>query len=122
MRIWGVHKDCWLAEHTWLSSGYEIWESLSKDGGLEKRDYFLPCPDHSMERLVNRVATYAMASKFSQALFNDLKIDYGGERSQLMVDGLGTIWTEHSERATITGPGLKALPTKHMKEPDGPTF
>ena len=54
-----------------------------------------------MEQLVNRVATYAMASKFSQALFNDLKIDYGGERSQLMVDGLGTIWTERSERATI---------------------
>ena len=99
-RIW-VDKECWLAEETWLSSGYEIWERLSKNSGLDKRDYFLPCPDRCMEGFRNRMATYAMASKFSQALFNDLKIDFGGEKGALLVEGVGTVWTEHSERATI---------------------
>ena len=100
LRVW-VSTGCWLREETWLSSGFEIWEKLSKDAGIAKRDYFLPCPSRQMDGFVSRMANYVSASRSSQALFNELKVEWGGEEDQLLVDGLGTVWTEHSERATI---------------------
>ena len=42
-----------------------------------------------------------MESAMSQALFGELWTMESGKRPSLLFDGVGTLWTEHSERATL---------------------
>lgn len=54
-----------------------------------------------MDGLVKRVASYLHAARFSQALFAELTTDYEGGRVRLLEKGIGTVWTEHSERTPL---------------------
>eukprot|EP00438_Fugacium_kawagutii_P021417 Skav230575 [mRNA] locus=scaffold971:157894:160071:- [translate_table: standard] len=100
LRVW-MSTECWLREELWLLTGFEIWERMSRESGLERRDFFLPCPLPSMDGLLKRVASYSHATRFSQALFGEITTEYEGGRVRLLEMGVGTVWTEHSERATM---------------------
>lgn len=96
-----VSKDCWLTNDTWMSTGYELWIKMSQEAGLMQRDFMLPCPVNALGGFGRRMVTYAMASRLSHALFNDLKEDFEGAIVPLMDEGVCTLWPEHSERATL---------------------
>ena len=100
LRIW-VNKACWLRRDDWLKVGFELWKELGKDAGLLERDFCLPCPAKDMKGFVKRMATYSVASKCSQALFNDLRCVFDGGVVPLLAVSAGSLWTEHSERATM---------------------
>ena len=57
----------------------------------------LPYPDKTQASFVRRMADYAAASAMSQALYY---ITEQGKRT-LLFDGVGALWTERSERATM---------------------
>ena len=100
LRVWVSH-ECWLVQEEWLEEGFNLWTTMSQEAGIMDRDYMLPCPSKGKEGFGNRMVTYALASRFSQALFLDLRTEYEGARVPLMSEGLGTIFTEHSERTTM---------------------
>eukprot|EP00435_Cladocopium_sp_Y103_P034782 s391_g9.t1 len=100
LRIW-VNKDCWLREKRWLVCGYQLWKDLGKDAGLLERDFGLPCPAKDLRGFAKRMATYTVASKCSQALFNELVCIYDDAEVPLLAVSAGLLWTEHSERASL---------------------
>lgn len=69
--------------------------------GLLERDFCLPCPAKDLRGLVKRMATYAVASKCSQALFNDLRCVFDGGVVPLLAVSAGSLWREHSKQATM---------------------
>ena len=48
LRIW-ISKECWLFNETWISTGFELWTTLSQEAGLMERDFMLPCPSSWLE-------------------------------------------------------------------------
>ena len=100
LRIW-VSMSCWIQKRYWLETGYDIWKRLGKAAGLEERDFGLPCPTGDLQGFSKRIASYAVASKCSQALFNDMRISFEGALVPLLAESCGVLWSEHSERATM---------------------
>ena len=100
LRIW-VGVDCWIRNEMWLDDGFKLWTVMSQEAGLVERDYMLPCPTADMSGFINRMVTYSLASRFSQGTFRNLWTEFEGARVPLLDDGVGTVWTEHSERATM---------------------
>ena len=100
LRIW-VNELCWIRHRHWLEVGYDLWKRLGKEAGLGARDFGLPCPARDLRGFVKRPASYNVASKCSQALFNGLQCDYEGSTVPLLALGAGLLWTEHSERTTM---------------------
>ena len=94
-----VSSSCYLSASAWLPVGFDLWKELGTDAKCEDRDFFLPLPSADMAGCRPILATYADASAMSQALFGDLTSD--GDLP-LCAAGVGLLWTEHSERATIT--------------------
>jgi hypothetical protein len=70
-----VSKDCWLECETWISTN-ELWIKMSQEAGLMERDFMLPCPVAALGGFGKRMVNYAMASRLSHALFNNLKVDF----------------------------------------------
>lgn len=69
---------------------------------MEDRGFMLPCPNRDMDGFAKRMASYAIASQCFQAVFADMKVTMEeGDVERLMYEPVGTMWTEHSERATI---------------------
>ena len=100
LRIW-VNVMCWIRHRHWLEVGFDLWKKLGREAGLQGRDFALPCPTRDLSGFTRRMAKYGLASKCSQALFNDLNCEYDGAVVPLLPVGAGLLWTEHSERATI---------------------
>ena len=96
-----VSSRAWIKRDLWLSTGFEIWQDMSKEGDFADRDFLLACPNKSLSGLVRRMAKYGMACQMSQALFKELMVDYEDAEVNLLEPGVGTVWTEHSERATL---------------------
>ena len=100
MRIF-VSVRAWIKRELWLSSGFELWQEMSRESDFMERDFFLACPNVALSGLVRRMAKYGMASQMSQALFRELRIEFEDAEINLLEPGVGTVWTEHSERATL---------------------
>ena len=100
LRIW-VSRDCWVHDETWISTGFELWMKLSQEGGVRERDFMLPAPNRDLSGFLKRMSSYSLASRCSQALFKDMKIEFEGAVVPLLEHGVGTVWSEHSERATM---------------------
>ena len=100
LRIW-ANASCWLRREGWLKTGFELWKEMGREAGLAERDFALPCPSKHLRSFAKRMATYSVASKCSQALFNDLRCVYDGAVVPLLAVSTGLLWTEHSERATM---------------------
>ena len=92
-----VWRGAWLVEKHWLQSGFSLWLEMAEKAGLEERDYFLALPTKDLGGIVNRVARYTEAVGMTQAICSELR-DLKGEK--LLDEGVGALWTEHSERAT----------------------
>ena len=74
---------------------------MGMESGMLTRDFMLPYPTWSRRGFARRMADYATASAMSQALFGELWRMDGGTMTSLLFNGVGTLWTEHSERATL---------------------
>lgn len=96
-----ISREAYLVERDWLSTGLEIWKMMGYEAGLSGRDFMLPMPDEFLGGFTRRVASYPAASACSQALFTTLQFDGPDGRVMLMERGIGRLWSEHSERATI---------------------
>lgn len=70
---------------------------MGVESGLLTRDFMLRWPNASIQKMVD----YPIASTMSQALFNEITVGTGERKRAVLKPGLGTWWTEHSERATI---------------------
>ena len=73
LRIW-VNILCWFRHRHWLEVGFDLWKRLGREAGLQERDFGLPCPTRDLSGFTRRMANYGIASKCSQALFNDLTV------------------------------------------------
>ena len=100
LRVW-VHMECWIRKVHWLETGYDLWKRLGREANLLDRDFGLPCPSRDMDGFTKRIAGYSIASRCSQALFGDLMMEYEGGVIPVLAEGVGLVWTEHSERATM---------------------
>ena len=96
-----VSKDAWVSRYNWLEVGWRIWTHMGMESGLLTRDFMLAWPTVDRRSFARRMADYATASAMSQALFGELWTMDGGQRISLLFNGVGTLWTEHSERATL---------------------
>ena len=96
-----VSTDAWIHCRDWLSAGWLIWNKMSLDSGMENRDFMLPYPNTNLDGFLRKVVDYATASIMSQALFHRLWLRKRAGKTTLLFSGVGTVWTEHSERATM---------------------
>ena len=78
----------------WLRVGLKLWEAHTS-----VRDFFLLLPSPALDGVVVAESRYTDAVAMSRAVLNRLKTSDG---EPLFVDPqLVTIWSEHSERATL---------------------
>ena len=96
-----VSKEAWVSHPKWLEVGRKIWNHMSMEAGLLTRDFMLPWPTLNKTGFARRMADYSTASAMSQALFGELWVMDQGQRASLLFAGVGALWTEHSERATL---------------------
>lgn len=96
-----ISREAWVSRYNWLEVGWKIWTHMGMESGMLTRDFMLPYPTLSRRGFARRMADYATASAMSQALFGELWCMDGGTRTSLLFNGVGTLWTEHSERATL---------------------
>ena len=96
-----ISSEAFLAERRWLSTGLEVWKKMGYEAGLTGRDFMLPMPDEALAGFTRRVASYPAAAACSQALFTTLQFDGPDHKVMLMERGIGRLWSEHSERATL---------------------
>ena len=96
-----VSKEAWVSRYNWLEVGWKIWTHMGMEAGMLTRDFMLAWPTADRRSFVRRMADYSTASAMSQALFGELWATQEGKRVSLLFNGIGTLWTEHSERATI---------------------
>ena len=96
-----VSKESWVSRHNWLSVGWKIWNHMGMEAGMLTRDFMSTWPTANRTGFARRMADYATASAMSQALFNELWAMDRGQKVTLLFQGVGTLWTEHSERATL---------------------
>ena len=96
-----IHKDAWICEASWLTVGWKLWASMGVESGMQARDFMLPWPNNNRTGFIKKVVDYPIASAMSQALFNEMTVGKGNDRRTVLEPGLGVLWTEHSERATI---------------------
>ena len=111
-----VNRDAWLDDGRWLEEGWAIWEAMSAEKGFKDRDFFLPMPSRDLEGVVRRMSHYYTAAQMSQALFSELGPRGAGGEVKLLEAGVGTLWTEHSERVTLrTWSAAAGVPDRVMK-------
>lgn len=114
MRIFVCSKD-WIKRDMWLPTGYELWQEMSKESGFVERDFLLACPNKALSGIIRRMAKYGMACQLSQALFKELKTDFEDAEVHVLEPGVGTVWTEHSERATLRSWAAAAGVTEEVR-------
>ena len=96
-----VSREAWVSRYNWLEVGWKIWNHMGMEAGMLTRDFMLTWPTRNRTGFARRMADYSTASAMSQALFAELWTTERGKRASLLFDGVGTLWTEHSERATL---------------------
>ena len=96
-----VSSEAWIHMKDWLSVGWLIWNKLGRDAGLLGRDFMLPCPGAGLDTFLRKMVDYATASAMSQALFQRLWLRKRNGKATVLFEGVGSTWTEHSERATM---------------------
>eukprot|EP00913_Durusdinium_trenchii_P028161 g26404.t1 len=96
-----ISKEAWIVEKEWLLVGWRLWTAMGAESGMHTRDFMLPWPNKARDGFIRKVVDYPIASTMSQALFNELLARPGPEKKNLLGPGLGVLWTEHSERATV---------------------
>ena len=96
-----ISKEAWIVEKEWLLVGWRLWTAMGAESGMHTRDFTLPWPNKARDGFIRKVVDYPIASTMSQALFNELLARPGPEKKNLLGPGLGVLWTEHSERATV---------------------
>ena len=96
-----VSKHAYLKNPDWLTIGWKLWEQMGFEASLERRDFLLPLPSPDLESFVRRMANYASTAIMSQALAGKLLYEDGGKAEMLLEPGIFSVWTEHSERATL---------------------
>eukprot|EP00435_Cladocopium_sp_Y103_P055393 s1069_g18.t1 len=94
-----VGADTFIDQPEWLETGWNLWKRMARDNRSTDRKYFLQLPENDLQGSQNRRATYTAAATLSQALFKVLKVP--GEDGLLLDMGLGSAWSEHSEKATL---------------------
>ena len=92
-----VSKSAWLQQEGWLDVGWQLWCDMASEINMGIRDFFLLKPGVGLQCCCQKMASYHDASAMSQALFQMLQVD----GSPLMLQELGVLWSEHSERATL---------------------
>ena len=111
-----INREAWLEDGRWLEEGWAIWEAISAEKGYKDRDFFLPMPTRDLEGIVRRMSNYYTAAQMSQALFGELDTKGGDREIKLLESGVGTLWTEHSERVTLrTWSAAAGVPDRVMK-------
>lgn len=68
---------------------------------MQTRDFMLPMPNRGRDGFARKMANYSGAPAMTQALLCDLWFMDGEVKSPLLRQGIGTVWTEHSERVTM---------------------
>eukprot|EP00435_Cladocopium_sp_Y103_P061321 s228_g23.t1 len=96
-----VNKAAWICKQDWLGVGWRLWRELGVEAGMEARDFMLPRPNANLTKFVRRMVDYSTAASMSQALFGRLWLLASGQRCTLLFPGVGLLWSEHSERATL---------------------
>ena len=96
-----VSSDAWIHVKDWLSVGWLIWNKMGRDAGLLERDFMLPYPGTNLDTFLRKMVDYATASIMSQALFQRLWLRRRNGKATLLFEGVGSVWSEHSERATM---------------------
>lgn len=96
-----VSTHAWLRDSNWLKTGWNLWKRMEMEAHLEGGDFFLPAPNSDESGFMRRMVSYALASAISQAVFTQLWVAHCGRKVSLLFEGVGTAWTEHSERATL---------------------
>ena len=104
-----------LLEDAWLEEGWHLWRAMAMENHTTQRDYFLQQPkDRDLENCSRKIANYSAAAAMSQALFKVLETADGEE---LMLEGVGCLWSEHSERVTLrTWAGASGVPEAVCKK------
>ena len=83
---------------------------MSEEAGLFNRDFLLALPNSEGTGLIGAMGKYYHASQMSQALLGELVMSQrkqdelegvGRPGGILLCQGAGTVWSEHSERATL---------------------
>ena len=105
-----ISVEAWLEEPRWLGVGYQLWKTMSEEAGLFNRDFMLALPNYEGTGLIGAMGKYYHASQMSQALLGELVMSQrkqdelegvGRPGGILLCQGAGTVWSEHSERATL---------------------
>ena len=103
-----ISTKAWLSEADWLRCGWQLWVELSNEAGISDRDFFLTRPCSGLDGCTSKMARYCHAAAMSQALFQVLEatssfvVEIGeAANTKLLPMGAGTVWSEHSERATL---------------------
>ena len=65
--------------------------------------------------MVSSAGWLDMACQLSQALFKELKTDFEDAEVPVLEPGVGTVWTEHSERATLRSWAAAAGVTEEVR-------
>eukprot|EP00434_Breviolum_minutum_P036054 symbB.v1.2.031930.t2/scaffold3763.1/size50786/1 len=111
-----VSREAWIEEGRWLEEGWAIWEAMTAEKGYKDRDFFLPMPSRDLEGIVRKMSHYYTAAQMSQALFSELMVKRRGDFERLLEAGVGTVWTEHTERVTLrTWAASAGVPDRVMK-------
>ena len=111
-----ITKEAFVEERRWLETGWFLWEQMAEETFTSQRDFFLPAPQVGLMRHQRRMASYAAASASTQALFAALTWRDTGVEEKMLVDGVGSLWTEHSERVTMrTWAGAAGVPESICK-------
>ena len=80
--------------------GWKLWTAMGAEAGMLGRDFMLPWPNANKNGFIRKMVD-SIASTMSQALFNEIKIRRADQKKHVLKPGVGVLWTEHSERATI---------------------
>ena len=83
-----VSKAAYLRAGDWLQVGWDLWQQMSRDAGIEHRDYFLPYPRARLDGCLPRMAKYAAASAMSNAAADYLEVEFEGVAVRLLEHGV----------------------------------
>ena len=106
-----IDPMCYLLREEWLMTGWTLNQWMSRQAGLENRDFLVPGASSSLDGFCKSFVKYSDAMSMTRALFEKMRADVrveegdqdilGPDHSLVMVDSVG-FWTEHSERGTLT--------------------
>ena len=67
-----VSANAWLVHEDWLKVGLQLFMTMNKDVGMEKRDFLMCKPDENLRGFRKCMLTYPEAMCYSRALHTEL--------------------------------------------------